>query len=71
MKTVFQVVATIAVANAAVAYGSAAYSISGLVNGDAVTAMNLVSAGIFKSGATNRMPTASPTIVPILRKVDR
>ena len=32
---------------------------------------NFVSAGIFSSGARIRMPIARPTMVPILRKVDR
>jgi len=32
---------------------------------------NWVSAGIFRSGITIRMPIARPTMVPILRKVDR
>ncbi len=33
--------------------------------------VNWVSAGIFSSGMTIRMPIASATMVPILRKVDR
>ena len=36
-----------------------------------VPSANWVSAGIFSSGITIRMPMARPTIVPILRKVDR
>ncbi len=36
-----------------------------------VPSTNFVSAGIFSSGATTRMPIARPRIVPILRNVDR
>ena len=36
-----------------------------------VPSMNLVTAGIFNSGWTKMMPTASSAIVPTLRKVDR
>ncbi|MCY1362948.1 hypothetical protein D9M69_496900 [compost metagenome] len=36
-----------------------------------VPSTNWVSAGIFSSGARIRMPMARPTMVPILRKVDR
>ena len=36
-----------------------------------VPSMNLVTAGIFNSGWTRMMPTASSAMVPIFRKVDR
>ena len=36
-----------------------------------VPSMNLVTAGIFNSGWTRMMPTASSAMVPTLRKVDR
>ncbi|MOA03188.1 hypothetical protein D3C78_1226760 [compost metagenome] len=36
-----------------------------------VPSVNWVSAGIFSSGAMIRIPMARPTMVPILRKVDR
>ena len=36
-----------------------------------VPSTNCVTAGICRSGATIRMPIASATMVPILRKVDR
>ncbi|MNV73427.1 hypothetical protein D3C71_1665750 [compost metagenome] len=36
-----------------------------------VPSVNWVSAGIFSSGITIRMPMARPTMVPILRKVER
>ncbi|MNR33255.1 hypothetical protein D3C85_1509130 [compost metagenome] len=36
-----------------------------------VPSMNWVSAGIFSSGMVTRIPMASATMVPILRKVDR
>ena len=36
-----------------------------------VPSMKLVTAGICRSGRTMTMPTASATMVPILRKVDR
>ncbi|MNI73769.1 hypothetical protein D3C73_1297990 [compost metagenome] len=39
--------------------------------GPSPLAANWVSAGIFSSGITTRMPMASAMIVPIFRKVDR
>ena len=39
--------------------------------GPSPLAANCVSAGIFSSGITIRMPIASATIVPIFRNVDR
>ena len=39
--------------------------------GPSPLAANWVRAGIFSSGMTIRMPIASATMVPILRKVDR
>ena len=36
-----------------------------------VPSVNWVSAGIFSSGMTTRMPMARAMMVPILRKVDR
>ena len=36
-----------------------------------VPSTNFVTAGICRCGATQAMPSARPTIVPILRKVER
>ena len=36
-----------------------------------VPSTNWVMAGIFKSGATIKIPMAKPTMVPIFKKVDR
>ncbi|MNC84159.1 hypothetical protein D3C81_1758470 [compost metagenome] len=36
-----------------------------------VPSVNCVNAGILSSGIVTRIPTASATIVPILRNVDR
>jgi hypothetical protein len=36
-----------------------------------VPSTNLVTAGILSCGATTTIPIASPTMVPILRKVER